>query len=43
MIKLIFNSYYLEDKILLFIISCILLLIMIIIPFIIANKIIKRR
>ena len=43
MIKFIFNSSFLENKLILFIISCILIILMIIIPFIIAYNIINKK
>ena len=39
----IFNEYYLENQNLLFIISVIILLIMLVIPFVIAKKILKKK
>ena len=38
----IFNEYFLENKEILFIVSSIVLLILIIIPFVIARKILKK-
>ena len=39
----IFNEYYLKNQNLLFIISVIILLIMLVIPFVIAKKILKKK
>ena len=43
MIRFIFNITFLENKQVLFVISCILITLMIIIPFIIAYKIINKK